>query len=72
MQHNHIGNDNSGDHWGVSFNSNGQVIVQLQENGEQVRLAMTTEQASHMIEKLKKAIEQTPLNNLNKMYKIFF
>ena len=64
MLHNHIKDDNSGDHWAVSHNSNGQVLVQLQEGGEQVRVALTPEQASHMIEKLKNAITQANVNKV--------
>ena len=64
MLHNHIKDDSLGDHWAVSHNSNGKVLVQLQENGDQVRVALTPEQASYMIEKLKKAIEQVPLDKM--------
>lgn len=64
MLHNNIKDDNSGDHWAVSHNSNGKVLIQLQENGEQVRVALTPEQALYMIEKLKNAIVQAPLEKM--------
>lgn len=40
---------NSGDHWGVGSNEySGLVLVQIQENGEQVRLGLTLEHAEAM------------------------
>lgn len=58
MLHNCIKDDNSGDHWGVSYNANGQVLVQLQESGEQVRLGLNLDHAKAMYEKLAQAIEK--------------
>ena len=44
----------SGDHWAVGSNTgpNPVVLVQLQENGDQVRLGMTPEQAENMAREL--------------------
>lgn len=54
MVHQHVRDDNSGDHWGVSSTSqffpgkNAVVLAQLQASGEQVRLILTAEQAEDM------------------------
>ena len=40
------------DHYAVSFNSIGQVLVQLQQNGEQVRVGLTPDEARHMAQLL--------------------
>jgi hypothetical protein len=54
MIHHYIKEDASGDHYAVSHSSTGSVLIQLQENGEQVRLAISPEQAIHLYEEIKK------------------
>lgn len=45
MLHHYLKNDNSGDHWAVSWNGNplpgkkANVLVQLQEDGQQARVS---------------------------------
>lgn len=48
MEHNYTNttDDNSGDHWAVGNNGDDKVLVQLQVNGDQVRIPLTTEQAA--------------------------
>lgn len=54
MVHQHVRDDNSGDHWGVNSTAeffpgnSAMVLAQLQASGEQVRLALTAEQAEDM------------------------
>lgn len=54
MRHHNVRDDNSGDHWGVNSSldflpgQSAQVLAQLQAAGEQVRLALTAEQAEDM------------------------
>ncbi len=45
MIHHRVRDDTSGDHWACNHNESGVVLAQLQERGEQVRLALTPEQA---------------------------
>jgi hypothetical protein len=52
--------NDAGDHWAVSYTGDmpegftPMVLVQIQEKGEQVRVAMTPEQAEEMASKLLK------------------
>ena len=55
MIHNTI-NEKS-DHWAANHNGYGEVLVQLQESGEQVRIKLTVEQATHMANRLLQLIE---------------
>lgn len=54
MRHNHVINNNRGDHWAVGSSGDflpgeqAWVLVQLQERGEQVRVPMSAEQAEDM------------------------
>jgi hypothetical protein len=58
MLHNYVKNDHSGDHWAAGVNTpvlegqEAKVLVQLQDKGEQVRLAMTPDQAEAMAREL--------------------
>jgi hypothetical protein len=58
MLHQYVKTDNSGYHWAVGSSTffvpekQGQVLVQLQEEGEQVRLALSAEQAEDMATEL--------------------
>lgn len=57
MLHHDIKKDNSGDHWAVSNDNQGKVLIQLQESGEQVRVALNATQAREMLSQLIKVIE---------------
>ena len=58
MIHHYISNDTSGDHFGVSVSeSTGLILVQLQDKGEQVRVAMSPERARNMAALLLKSAE---------------
>ena len=54
MLHHSLRDDTSGDHWAVGSSTHflpgqsAQVIVQVQEAGDQARVAMTAEQAEEM------------------------
>lgn len=62
MLHHYLRNDTSGDHWGVSLSSSVPcVLVQLQQDGEQVRVQMTPEQADAMAEELRRFAQRTRL-----------
>lgn len=66
MIHHNIKNDNSGDHYGVSYNYLGNILLQVQQAGEQVRVPLDIEQSKHIIELLIKNIvlaEQAILDN---------
>lgn len=58
MDHNNLKDDSSGDHWAVGCDTfhfpdqPAMVLVQLQENGEQVRVGMTPDQAEAMARQL--------------------
>lgn len=53
MLHHYLREDTSGDHWAVGRDSfHKKVIVQLQEEGNQARVAMTAEQARQMAAEL--------------------
>lgn len=53
MYHFHTKNDNSGEHFGVSHNTQGRVLVQLGDaTGEQVRIIITSENARFMARRL--------------------
>lgn len=57
MLHHDVKEDNSGDHWAVSNDNQGKVLIQLQESGEQVRVALNATQAREMLSQLVKVIE---------------
>lgn len=56
MRHNHLGN---GDHWAVGWTgetlpgTSPSVLVQVQEKGDQARVALSPEQAEAMAEELR-------------------
>ena len=50
MIHNCV--NEKGDHWAANHNGYGEVLVQLQEGMEQVRLRLTVEQARDMANKI--------------------
>lgn len=58
MLHNSVSDDNSGDHWAVGTDSSHyagkpcRVLVQLQSEGEQVRLALSPKHAEDMAREL--------------------
>lgn len=60
MRQHSIGNGTSGDHYAIGSNTQikGQekVLIQIQENGEQVRIALNLQQATHFMEVLAKHI----------------
>jgi len=58
MRHNYIKNDNSGDHWATNTNSYGCVLVQLQGDGEQVRVILNIEQAEDFAQRLLRVIQK--------------
>ncbi len=62
MRQYYIKNDRSGDHFAVGSNTQtNQVLLQVQENGEQVRIPLTLEQTLFLIETLSKhAAKITP------------
>ncbi len=62
MKHYYVKNDLSGDHFAVGSNTQThQVLLQVQENGEQARIALTLEQTLFLIETLSKhAAKITP------------
>lgn len=46
MLHHYIRNDNSGDHYAVGIDTTNQVVlIQIQDNGEQVRITLTPQQS---------------------------
>ena len=55
MIHNTINEES--DHWALNHNGHGDVLVQLQESGEQVRVKLTVEQATHMANRLLEVIK---------------
>ncbi len=60
MLHHYLRDDTRGDHWGVSYSRTEPcVLVQLQQDGEQVRVQMTPEQAEAMAEELRRFAEKT-------------
>ena len=60
MLHRYLRDDTSGDHWAVGYSeSTPCVLVQLQQDGEQVRVQMTPEQADAMAEELRRFAEKT-------------
>lgn len=62
MRHHYIKNDLSGDHFAVGSSiQTSQVLLQVQENGQQVRIPLTLEQTLFLIETLSKhAAKITP------------
>ncbi len=58
MRHNYLRDDTSGDHWAVGTSQYNTVLLQVQENGEQVRIQMTVEQAEHCATELLLAIQR--------------
>lgn len=52
MKHNYITDDVNGDHWAVSRDGNGNVLVQVQEEGLQARVAITPQIARQFAELL--------------------
>ena len=61
MKHVYLRNDTSGDHYAVSVNSQARtVLAQLQAQGEQVRVALTAEQARDFAQRLIEAADQAP------------
>lgn len=58
MIHNYVRNDLSGDHWGTGVSQHKEVLVQLQKDGEQVRLNMSPEEAEHLARALLHRAEQ--------------
>lgn len=54
MLHHYLSNDNSGDHWGVGSSAfflpgrEPKVLAQIQNGGEQVRVALSADQAEEM------------------------
>lgn len=57
MRHNYIKDDKSGDHWAVNHNGYGEVIVQVQEDGNQARIKLTIEQAMDLANKILHSVE---------------
>lgn len=59
MRHCYIRDDLSGDHYAVapSATNIGQVLVQIQEQGVQVRISLTKEDVKHMIYLLEESIK---------------
>lgn len=55
MIHNTI--NEKGDHWAANHNGYGEILVQLQENAEQVRVKMSIEDATYMANRLLEVIE---------------
>lgn len=64
MKHYYVNDDLKGDHYAISHNSNKEILVQIQENGEQVRLPVSLEQAEHIITLLQENINKAKNNNL--------
>lgn len=58
MKHYYLSDDSSGDHYAVGHNNMKEVLVQIQEGGSQARLAITAEQAEHLITLLQENIEK--------------
>lgn len=57
MRHNYIRDDASGDHWAVGASAHFQnVLVQLQSEGEQVRLAIPEDEAVAMAEAILRTV----------------
>lgn len=54
MIHHYTSNDTSGDHWAVGHNDDS-VLIQLQKDGEQVRLQLDDRQVSALLEQLQLA-----------------
>jgi hypothetical protein len=60
MIHQYIRNSkqNSGDHYAVGTNSLGQVLLQVQENGEQARIILDIDEALLVVKLLQEKIEK--------------
>lgn len=71
MLHYYISNDNSGEHFAVSHNTVGSVLVQLgDKSGEQIRVMLTPEDARFMAQKLLKMADISD-ENLKDRYKLY-
>lgn len=57
MIHNYTKDDKSGEHWAVSHNGYGEVLIQVQEEGNQARIKLTIEQATQLANKILQSIE---------------
>lgn len=60
MKHNYISDDISGDHWAVGNNGENKILIQLQQNGEQVRIGIDINTAYSFANQI--------LSNINKLH----
>lgn len=66
MRHNYIKDDASGDHWSVGVNSTFKnILVQIQVDGQQVRIALDQDHAKRMTDCIQKYLQD--LKNLDKI-----
>ena len=56
MLHNYI--DSKGNHWALNTNGYKEILLQVQESGEQARISLTIEQAKQLERKLKEVIKK--------------
>lgn len=60
MRHNYIKDDTSGDHWAVA-RSGKTILVQIQQDGEQVRIQLDWNQAYDMVNKMRWELYKTEI-----------
>lgn len=69
MKHNYLKDDCSGDHWSVGLNatkrpgSSAEILVQVQQAGEQVRIPLSVEQAEAFVAELTRKLAEAKAAN---------